>query len=113
MLKKLYTQFTDLHLRQNFKSISQIFNENPFLKGNWSFQTITISSSGSNIKIPHNLSFKPLDMIVLSAIGGTYTIDYNLFDSTYIYFNATLTTSSVPMTLRVFVGRYSEDSVNV
>lgn len=113
MIKKLYTQFTDLSLRQNFKSLAQVFGENPFLKGDWTFLPLTIPASGTNIKIPHSLGFKPLDVLVLSAIGGTYSFNYTLFDSNNIYVTATLTTASVPLTMRVFIGRYSEDSVNV
>ena len=113
MIKKLYTQFTDLQLRQNFKSLSQVFNVNPFLKGEWKFLALTISNSGTYLKIPHNLGFKPLDVIVLSSVGGAFGFNYTLFDSTNLNMNVNLTNSAVPLTVRLLVGRYSEDSVNV
>lgn len=112
MRKKLYvSQFQDPYLRQNFESIGDLFQRCPFLKGEWLFLPLSFTTTGNNIKIPHTLPFRPSDVILLSAIGGSLTFNYNLFDSTYLNVNATVTTS--PLAVRLFVGRYTEDSVNV
>jgi hypothetical protein len=113
MIKKLYTQFADLHLRQNFKTLGQIFGDNPYLKGEWKFLALTIPNSGVKIKIPHTLGFQPLDIIVLSSIGGAFGFNYTLFDSNNLSMNVSLTVPTVPLTVRMFVGRYTEDAVNV
>ena len=111
MRKKLYvSQIQDTFARQNFETIGQVF-QCPFLKGEWIFLPLTINASGSNLKIPHTLNFVPKDVILLSAIGGTISFNYNLFDKTFLNVNATVTTA--PMAVRLFVGTYSEESVNV
>lgn len=112
MSRKLYvSQIEDLYAQKNFQVIGDIIKTNPFLKGQWKFMEFTQLATGTGIKIPHNLNFTPLDVILLSTIGGTVTFNYTSFDSTYIYINPTVTTS--PMTIRLFIGRYSEESVNV
>jgi hypothetical protein len=110
--KKLYvSQIEDKYAQQNFQTIGGIFQTCPFLKGEWFFLPLSIPASGNNLKIPHTLSFTPKDVILLSVIGGTITFNYNLFDKTFLNVNATVTTA--PMAVRIFVGRYSEESVNV
>lgn len=110
--KKLYvSQFDNPYLQENFKSLTDLFREIPYLKGNWVFQSIEIKTTGTNLKIPHGLAFQPLDVIVLSTIGGSVVFNYSLFDGTYLDLTATVTSS--PMTIRAFIGRYSEDAVNV
>jgi hypothetical protein len=112
MRKKLYvSQFDDPYLQQNFKSIGEVFSSIPFLKGQWRFYEFEIKSTGSNIKIPHNLGFQPKDIFVTSVINGTITFNYSSFDNVNLDLNATVSTS--PMTVRAFVGRYTEDTVNV
>lgn len=113
MIKKLYIQFADKHLRQNFQIIGQFFGGNPFLKGQWKFLPLVITVSGVNMKIPHNLGFQPLDIIVLSSSGGAFGFNYPLFDSTDIIVTASLTNPNVPLTIRMFIGRYSEDQLSV
>lgn len=108
---KLYvSQLEDPFLQQNFKNIADLFQKNPFLKGEWRFLELTFTTTGATVKIPHTLDFTPKDAILLSVVGGTATFNYNLFDSTYLNVNATVTTS--PMIVRVLVGRYTEESVN-
>lgn len=112
MLKKLYvSQIEDTYTSRNFQVIGEIFNETPFLKGAWKFMTVQVNVTATDIKIPHTLPFRPLDTILLSTVGGTATFNYTDFDATYISLDATVTSS--PMTIRLFIGRYSEDTVNV
>lgn len=112
MRKKIYvSQIDDVYIQQNFKTIGELFNGIPFLKGDFQFLTFQIKTTGSAIKIPHTLSYTPVDAIFLSVVGGSASFNYSSFDSTYININATVTTS--PMTIRAIVGRYSEEGVNV
>lgn len=112
MKKKLYvSQVKDAYVQQNFKAIGDIFNANPYLKGQWVFKSITITTTGTDVKLEHNLPFIPTDILVTSTINGTIVFKYASFDATFIVFDATVTTS--PMTVRAFIGRYTEDSVNV
>lgn len=107
--KKIYTsEIKDIYTQKNFEIIRDELNGNPLLKGRFVFVEISVPSSGSNQKFTHNLGFKPKDVLVLSTIGGTMTFLYNSFDSTYLYYDATVTTS--PMTVRAYVGSYSENN---
>jgi hypothetical protein len=112
MTKKFYiSQIKDSYLRQNFETLGAVFRTNPFLKGEWLFLSLSFKTAGTNVKVPHTLSFMPTDVLLLSAIGGTITFNYNLFDKTYL--NVTTTVSTSPLVVRIFVGRYTEDSINV
>jgi len=110
--KKLYvSQIEDLYVQQNMKAISDIFSNNPFLKGQWRFLTFEVKTTGTNIKLAHNFNFTPSDVIVTSIINGTITFKYASFDKDFLIFDATVTTA--PMTVRALIGRYTEETVNV
>jgi hypothetical protein len=112
MKKKLYvSQIEDIYVQQNMKAISDIFSNNPFLKGQWRFFTFQVSTTASGVKFQHNFNFRPTDVIVTSVINGTITFKYDQFDATYLVFDATVTTA--PMTVRALIGRYTEETVNV
>lgn len=112
MRVKLYvSQFDDPYIQQNFKTLGDLFKLIPFLKGEWRFIEFQVTATGTNQKVSHSLGFAPKDILVTSTIGGTITFNYNKFDGNFLNFDATVTTS--PMTVRAFVGRYSEESVNV
>lgn len=112
MRKKLYvSQIEDVYVQQNMKAISDIFSNNPFLKGQWRFITFQVKATATGLKLQHNFNFIPLDVIVTSVINGTITFKYDQFDATYIVFDATVSTS--PMTVRALIGRYTEETVNV
>lgn len=113
MRAKIYvSQIAEPYTKQNFKIIGSLFNEIPFLKGQWRFIEFTLSASGTDIQLAHGLGFAPKDIILLSAVAGTVTFNYDLMDSNYFYVTATLA-GSAPMTVRAFIGRYTEDAVNV
>lgn len=114
MRKKFYvSQIKESYTRQNFETLGQVFMANPFLKGDWDFRTFTFSTAQTNYKVEHNLGYQPTDVILLSAIGGTIVFNYNLFDKTFLNVTTTLTVSTVPLVVRLFVGRYTEDTINV
>ena len=112
MKRKFYvSQIEDEYMKQNMKSLMDVFNTTPFLKGQWRFITINITASVTDQKLEHNLSFTPADVIVTSVIGGTITFKYNQFDKNFIVFDATVT--SAPMTVRAIIGKYTEDTIGV
>lgn len=112
MRAKLYvSEFADQYLRANFQTLGRLFAVTPFMKGDWAFMTTEVIQTVSNLKIPHLQPYIVKDTILLSVVGGSVTFNYNEFDGTYISLNATVTSS--PMTIRMFLGRYSEDTVNV
>ena len=114
MKKKLYvSQVEDIYMQQNMKAISDIFSNNPFLKGQWRFLTFQVPNAGTAIKFQHNFNFTPADVIVTSVIGGTITFKYDQFDKSFIVFDATLTVATTPMTVRAIIGKYTEETVNV
>jgi hypothetical protein len=112
MRKKIYvSQFDDPYIQENFKSLVELANDTPFFKGQWFFMSLPVIASGVEQKFPHNLPFTPLDIIVLSVVGGSVVFNYTKFDSTFINLDATVTSS--PMTIRMFIGRHSEDTLYV
>ena len=112
MKKKLYvSQVEDVYMQQNMKAISDIFNTNPFLKGQWRFMEITIQNTATAVKYQHNLPFIPTDVLVTSTLNGTITFKYASFDKDFLVFDATVTTA--PMVVRALVGRYTEETIGV
>ena len=112
MKQKIYiSQIEDPYVQTNFKTFGEIYNTSPFLKGQWRFITIEIPRTVTGLKVEHKLSFTPLDMLVTSVTNGTLTVKYGEFDSTFIVLDATVTTA--PMTVRAFLGRYTEDTIGV
>lgn len=112
MRKKLYvSQIKDVYIQDNFQTLGAVLGFSPFLKGEWQFLTYSIKATASNLLLPHTLKFQPLDVILLSAIGGSMTFNYNLFDKVNLNVNATVTTA--PLVVRLIVGRYTEEQVNV
>jgi hypothetical protein len=110
--KKLYVSgIEDPFIQQNFKTFGEIFNGSPFLKGQWRFIEFQVPRSGTNTQFEHKLTFVPTDVIVTSVINGTITFKYASFNSTYIVFDATVTTA--PMTVRALIGRYTEETIGV
>lgn len=112
MKKKLYvSQIEDPYIQQNFKTFGEIFNGSPYLKGQWRFIEFQVIRTGTNVPFEHKLTFVPTDVIVTSVVNGTITFKYANFNSTYIVFDATVSTS--PMTVRAFIGRYTEETIGV
>jgi hypothetical protein len=111
MRRKLYvSQIDDLYTQKNFQTFLDLFQANPFLKGDWTFLEFQVTSSGTQ-KVKHPLGYVPKDVLLLSVTNGSITFNYGSFDVNFISINATVTTS--PMNVRVFLGRYTEDTINV
>lgn len=111
MKVKLYTsQLEDPYLSANFNTLGELIRSTPFLKGAFRFIEFEVKATGTQ-NIAHGLNFRPKDVLVTSVINGTIVFNYSDFDSTFL--NVTATVSTSPMTVRAFIGTYSEDSVNV
>lgn len=110
MIKFHLSRIEDVSIQKNFEILRDFSNKNPFMKGSFRHIEFEVPATGSNLKYRHSLGFTPKDVLLTSQVGGTITFLYNSFDNEFIYFNATVSTS--PLTVRAFLGTYSED-VNV
>lgn len=107
--KKIYvSNIDDPRVQQNFKTIGEIFQATPFMKGQWYFFEFSIPASATNQKLSHNLGFTPQDVIMTSCVGGSVVFNYAKFDKTFIDVTATVT--STPLIFRAIIGKYTEGS---
>ena len=104
------SQIEDLYIQKNFQTFLELFQGNPFLKGDWTFLEFTVNSSGTQ-NIKHGLGYIPKDVLLLSSTGGTIVFNYSDFNVNFISVTATVTAS--PMNVRIFLGRYTEDTISV
>ena len=96
----------DPYVRENFNRLTQFLQEFPFFRGEWRFFTLTFTRAETNLKLPHGLDFKPLDIIQTSITGaGDITFNYSLFDAE----NIDITTTGACV-VRCFIGAYREES---
>lgn len=103
MLDLFIKDIPDLFLRKNFERIKSAFNSDPIISGQFKHFEIIFTSAVTHFKFPHNLGFKPSDIIQTSLIGtGSLTFNYSLFDAT----NLDITTTGA-VTARLFAGRYT------
>jgi hypothetical protein len=110
-LKLFVSQLEDPYLQQNFKTIGDLFRGIPFLKGEFKFVEFEVRQSGTGQRVQHGLPFLPKDVIVTSVVGGSVVFNYTRFDAKFLDFDATVTSS--PLVVRAFIGRYTEDTINV
>lgn len=93
---------TDLATRESIQWIFDFIKEQSFLRGNFQHMVFEFKKADTNVKLPHGLGFRPLDVIQTSLTGlGVVTFNYALFDATNIVISATN-----PCVVRFFVGRY-------
>ena len=92
----------DLATRESIQWIFDFFKEQSFLRGNFQHMEFAFKKADTNVKVPHGLGFRPLDVIQTSITGtGSVTFNYTAFDATNIVISATN-----PCVVRFFVGRY-------
>lgn len=107
MSLKLYTvEVSDEISRENFFRINNYVREDNLRKSRFRFFEFSVLSAVTNLKIPHKLTFTPLDVISLSVRNSDATIvtwHYDDFDKT----NVVVSTSG-PCTVRIYLGRYEE-----
>lgn len=105
MLKRLLiNEMKDQYIQENFIRIQDFIKTAELLSSNFFFFSITVPGALTNYRFAHNLGFRPLDIIQTSAIGGTVTWNYSLFDDEFL----DLTTSAA-LTVRGFAGRFDSE----
>lgn len=96
------SRIQDIATKDAMQRIKEFIAAFPLFNGNWQFYEFVFTKGQDNIKIPHGLTFKPIDVIQTAIIGDAGVIwNYSLFDTT----NLNLTVSSA-CTVRAFIGRY-------
>ncbi len=99
-------EIEDRFVRENFKKLKD-YAAGQYLLKSLKFFEISIVGNKTNLKFPHNLGFKPKDIVQTSVIGaGTWTWNYSLFDKN----NLDITTSgtSGTITVRALIGNLEE-----
>jgi hypothetical protein len=100
-----FKDIEDPYVKESFSRLKQFLQGLPMLFGEFEFREIVASAAVTNMKVPHGLGFKPVDIIQTSKIGaGNITFNYDKFDKTFLDI-----TTTGPCTVRAFVGAYRED----
>jgi hypothetical protein len=105
-------EIADYFLRENFRKISDLEKERPFLSENFTFFEITLTGNITNFRYKHNLNYTPKDVVTLhvSTSGstvGTLTWNYKSFDATFLDLTTASWGASDTITIRAFIGRYN------
>ena len=94
-------QITDSILQNILQDLFNDLREDTLQKYNFRFTEVNFTKA-ETLNFKHNLNFTPRDILVTSKIGpGSYTINYDKTDGTYISI-----TSTGAVKLRLMVGRY-------
>ena len=105
-IKLFVKEISDEFSQENFKRIELNINSFPLNKGNFFFFEFTFDSAATNKRIPHNLGFRPKDILQTAVSNGAVvTWNYELFDASFLD-----VTVSAPCKVRVFVGCYKESA---
>lgn len=96
----------DPRVRESLQWMYEYLISEPLLLGKFDFFEVTTKGAVTALKVPHNLGFRPKDIIVTSQIGGTATFLYNQFTAEYV-----VLTTTAGMTLRFFGGTYESENV--
>jgi len=101
--KLIFKEIVDPQASINFLRLNDFHNKDPFGKMSGEFREVDIGP-GVDIKIPHNLSFTPKDIVLLhNSSNATVSFNYSKFTENFLYVN-----SSARTTLRFIVGRYEQ-----
>jgi hypothetical protein len=92
----------DPQARENFDRLVKFVGKQQILDGDWKFFEIDIGTGNTNLSFKHNLSFVPIDVILLNSVGDqNFRFKYQQFDRDNIYVEA-----NGPVVLRFLAGRY-------
>lgn len=102
----LNKEIDDKFVRENFFRIKGFLEALKILDGHWQFFEVNLTAAGTKVKIKHNLSFVPKDIILLSVYGdqGVY-FNYMDFNDTYLHI-----TNHGPCRVRFLAGHYRDDA---
>lgn len=103
MISLNYELVEDGLVRDALETIEEYINGLDIIKGQWAFFEIRFDRAVTNFKFPHNLGYRPRDVIQTSKTGaGSITFNFDRFDA----LNLDITTTDACV-VRVFVGTYS------
>ncbi len=114
-IRLLLQEIKDRYTQDNFKRLSTYLNDDPVAKGLFKFYSIDLyngtGTTITNLKVPHNLGFQPLDVIQLSVVKpdtAAVVWHYDRFDKTNILLSASGLVAGQTSTVRIYLGRYGE-----
>jgi hypothetical protein len=100
--RPLFEDIKDERVRESIQWIYEYLIAQQILTTNFQFFSVTVTAAVTALLVPHNLGFRPKDIIVTSVTNGqTATFIYDSFTAT----NISLTTSGA-CTVRFFGGSY-------
>lgn len=99
--RPLLEQVPNAVIRESLQYLYDFLADCPLLQGSFEFKTIGVKKAETELTIPHNLNFVPLDIIQTSLIGpGDVTFHYEKFTDKVLVIS---TTDSC--VVRFFAGR--------
>lgn len=107
MKKFDYGKISDPILREYIQDLQDEINNQAILKGEWKYFEYEFDKAETNLKVPHNLKFTPIDVVQTYISGsGSITWNYSSFDGE----NVDITTSDACI-VKAFIGRYRDENV--
>ena len=101
-LELILKDIRDRWTKENFFRIERFIREQVILDGQFKFYNVEIDRAITELKIPHQLDFVPIDIIDLAVQGDhNYYFVHEKFDQT----NMVVTTQG-PVKLRFLAGRF-------
>lgn len=104
--RPVFEDIKDPRVRESIQWMYEYLIAEPLLLSKFEFFEVTTRGAVSALKVPHNLGFRPKDIIKTSEIGGTATFLYNQFTPQYI-----VLTTTAALTVRFFGGTYESENV--
>ncbi len=99
----------DIPTRTSIQWLKDYIDQCELLKGEFQFFELTFTNDDTALKIPHNLGFVPFDFIVTRTVGtGSLTLNYLQMDKDFFNFKLTGTSTSDPLVVRFFAGKYEK-----
>ena len=104
LLPRLFqSEVRDQFIRDNFRILSEFIRDHTVFRGFRSFE-VTFTQAVTAHKFPHNMGFKPLD-IILTSKTNSVTVEF-------LYSNTTATvieiTTSAATTIRFLAGTFAQ-----
>lgn len=109
-LELVVKDIKDPLVRDNLDRLQEFADKNLFSKFKGRHVSITLRSN-KTYSYPHNLGFKPLDVIQTSLVtggSGTLVWNYSAFSKTNLNFTVAGLAGSETLTVRAFIGSYVE-----
>lgn len=104
--RPVFDAIDDQRVRESIQWMYEYLIAEPILRGKFEFFEFSVGGAVTALKIPHNLGFRPKDIIKTSEIGGAATFLFDQFTPQYIVLTTTAAT-----TVRFFGGTYESENV--